>query len=182
MTSWLRTARTPFVGAAILSLLTLLPRPAAAGQWAAGGGYLGETLAHPGVVGVLEYRVTGKSKHQLIVATDLGIYWHPRSQLAPHVDVRAGWRYQSRQHYSAEVSLGVGYLRSYTAAETVNFDNTGRSHLLVPLDLGFFGWTIAPESDHPIRLASSARLLWMGPVNRHAVVRPALTLTLTRAL
>jgi hypothetical protein len=163
-------------------ILWIPSQRAHANEWAIGGGYLGETLTHPGIVGVVEYRITGQSRHQALLAADLGIYWHPRSQVAPHLDVRGGWRYVSKQRYSADLTVGVGYLRSYIAAETVNYSNTGRSQLLIPIDLGFFGWAVAPNSAHPMRIASSLRLLNVGPVNRHRVIRPALTLTLTRAL
>ncbi len=164
-----------------LPLLLAVSTPAAASEWAAGGGYLGESIAHPGLVASVERRIhPDAAPHIAIIAADLGVWWHPRAQWAPHADVRAGWRYDRGRGYSAELTVGVGYLHSFIAAETANFRNTGRPHLVVPVDIGLFGWTLGPEAAAPLRLATSVRVVWQYPVNTHAVVHPVLAITLAR--
>jgi len=147
-----------------------------------GGGYLGEAITHPGLVLVVERPKLVAPRLELFAAADVGAYWHPRAEAPLFIDARGGLRWLSKGRYSADASIGAGWMHAFIASETVNFDNRGRSAALFVVDVGFLGINLARDGAPELRLSSSLRFLVQYPVNNHAVLHPALTLMLTRAL
>ncbi|MCB9744319.1 MAG: hypothetical protein H6741_13345 [Alphaproteobacteria bacterium] len=159
------------------TLLLLLLSGAARAEL--GGGYLGEAVTHPGALLRWETPLQARGPHQLRVGAELGAYWHPRSHVGTFVDARVGWRRSTGAGYSPQLSLGLGYLHAFVAAEAANFSNTGRPALMPVLDLGVFGWEL--DLGGPARLGLDLRVFGQYPVNHHRVVHPALVLTFSRA-
>jgi hypothetical protein len=157
------------------------PSVAAAG-WEVGGGYFGETIAHPGVVVVADRPVGSSSIAQPVVTFEVGTFWHPRATVGVLADAQVGLQLGADRGYSFRASAGLGYLHSFIAAETVNFANTGRPGLMPLVDVGAFGWTLQPDAARPARVDASLRLFGQYPVNHHLALHPALVVTLTRAL
>lgn len=159
----------------------LLPSTAQASDWSLGGGYIGETLTHPGVMGTIEHHRGSRDAPGLLLLADLGVYWHPRANITPFGDIRVGRRIQVQGRYSIDLSAGFGYMHPFIAAETANFANNGRPAAMPLVELGLFGWQLSSEPDS-LRLLAAVRVFGQTPVNGHLVVHPALIVSITRSL
>lgn len=157
------------------ALLLIAASAEAAPESAVGGGYLGEMATHPGVT-VFAERSYGAGE-RLVLAAEVGGYLHPRSHTAPFAAARVGWRHTANSGYSIGANAGAGYVHTFIAAETVNFDNRGYPGLLVLVDVEPIAW----QRD-AWRAAGGLRLLGLYPVNTHWVAHPALAFTLARSL
>ena len=105
-----------------------------------GGGYFGENITYPGVIGEFEYEKFHTDKFSTPLKINIGFYNHPRSHSALFLDLHEGFRrYTKNQRWYIEQSIGIGAMFSFYNEDVWHVDENGNvlqdSRYLIPLKI-----------------------------------------------
>jgi hypothetical protein len=109
---------------------------------------------HPGIEAIYGRNISQKKNHDWFLELRLSYFFHRYVQHAIPVYLDFGYRYKINDKFSAETSIGAGYMHSIPATaklklnEEGDYENNkgiGRAQIMATYSLGF-GYTLHPKS------------------------------------
>lgn len=149
--------------------------------------YLGETVLHTGATVGVEYYLYENSWYKLMLAPNIGWYFHPRNHHAALVDVELGGRFTSNFGLFADGFLGLGYFHRFPDGEIFEVSNSGNvdedTNSGIPAGMGIVtvggGWDFSKNNIAPLNLHLRLGGIFEYPFNNtvlpHGIVQLGLT-------
>jgi len=136
-----------------------------------------EDIIHPGVQAAYGRNIFMAQHHDWFVELRLGYFYHRYVQHAIPFYLSLGYRYKIAGRFSAQTSLGAGYMHSIPATAELKLDNNGdyvkskgagRMQAVGNFSLGF-GYTLNPQAARPIKIFSEYQQILQMPFVRSYV-------------
>jgi hypothetical protein len=122
-------------------------------------GLFGEVL-HPGIEAAYGNNFSVGQHHDWFLEFKAGYFYHRYVQHAIPVYLNFGYRYRFTEHFSAETSVGAGFMLSIPATANLKLNDSGiyvkkngvgRMQAIASFSLGL-GYTVNPSSTRPVRI------------------------------
>lgn len=156
-----------------------------------GGGYFGQTLAHPGIVLEFETERVFSEKASMPVRVDLGFYSHPRNHYGLFLDVNYGFRRYFKSGFFLEESIGFGILETflnsdgtYEVAENGKVSEVSTANppdFMPSITLGL-GYDLTKGSGKRNMIWLRPKLYWQLPQKTSSVYYPAIQVGFTHTI
>ncbi|TMI77845.1 MAG: hypothetical protein E6H10_18220 [Bacteroidetes bacterium] len=139
-------------------------------------GLFDETF-HPGIQATYGRNISMGQNHDWFLELKLGYFYHRYVQHAIPFYLNFGYRYKITDHFSAETSLGAGYMHSISATAQLKLDSNGdyvkskgagRMQAMAMFSLGI-GYTLNPHSARPIKIFTAYQQMVQMPFVRSYV-------------
>jgi hypothetical protein len=140
-----------------------------------------EDVIHPGIQAAYGRNIAMAQHHDWFVELRLGYFYHRYVQHAIPLSLNFGYRYKVGSHFSAETSLGAGYMHSIPATAELKLDSNGeyvkskgvgRMQAMATFSIGF-GYTLNPHATRPVKIFTAyQQLLQMPFVKSYVPVLP----------
>jgi len=136
-----------------------------------------EDVIHPGFEAAYGRNIATAQHHNWFVELRLGYFYHRYVQHAIPFYVNFGYRYKLTDRFSAETSLGAGYMHSIPATAELKLDSNGdyvkgkcagRMQAIATFSLGF-GYTVNPHAAKAIKIFTSYQQMLQMPFVRSYV-------------
>ena len=136
-----------------------------------------DDVIHPGIQAAYGRNIAMAQHHDWFVEFRIGYFYHRFVQHAIPFYLNFGYRYKVTDHFSAEASLGAGYLHSIPASAQLKLDSNGdyvkgkgigRMQAMATFSLGF-GYTLNAHAARPIKIFTSYQQMLQMPFVRSYV-------------
>jgi len=113
---------------------------------------------HPGIEAGYGINISAKEKHDWFAEFKIACFYHRFVQTGIPIYANLGYRYKFSNRFSAETSLGAGYMHSVPATAKLKLSNdgvyinnkgAGRMQAMATFGLGL-GYVIDPSSKKPL--------------------------------
>ena len=120
---------------------------------------------HPGIEGGVGKNFAIKQHHEWFARLKVAYFYHRFVQHATPLYVDFGYRYKFSNHFSAETSIGAGYMHSIPATSQLKLNGDGnyvkhkglgRMQAMTSYSIGL-GYIPNPSSPRPIRIFTAYR-------------------------
>jgi hypothetical protein len=136
-----------------------------------------DDVMHPGIQAAYGRNIAMAQHHDWFVELRLGYFYHRYVQHAIPLDLNFGYRFKITDRFSAETSLGAGYMHSIPATAELKLDSNGeyvkskgagRMQAMASFSMGF-GYTLNPHSVRPIKIFTAYQQMLQMPFVRSYV-------------
>jgi hypothetical protein len=157
-----------------------------------GGGYFGETISHPGIVGEIESERLFTDQIGLSTRFDLGFYHHPGNSDVLFADISYGFRRYFKSGLFMEQSFGIGTMASYYNEDVWHIDPNGNAVKvsrfgnfdLMPSVSAGMGYVLNRHTSNLKLFWLRPKIFWQLPFNNkalpHIAIQAGFTFTLNR--
>jgi len=121
-----------------------------------------QEIIHPGLEAGYGNNIFTREHHEWFVELKFAYFYHRFVQHGIPVYLNFGYRYMVNKHFSAETSIGAGYMHSIPATAQLKLNDNGdyvkhkglgRMQAMVAYSLGF-GYVPNPSARRPIKIFS----------------------------
>lgn len=136
-----------------------------------------EDVIHPGILAAYGRNIAMAPHHDWFVELRLGYFYHRYVQHAIPLYLNFGYRYKIAGRFSADCSLGAGYMHSIPATAELKLNSNGdyvkskragRMQAMTTFSLGF-GYTLNPHSVRAVKIFTAYQQMLQMPFVRSYV-------------
>jgi hypothetical protein len=154
------------------------------------GGYFGEMISHPGIVGEIERERLFTEQIGLSTRLDLGFYHHTGNNDVFFADISYGFRRYFKNGLFLEQYLGIGTMALYYNEDVWHIDSNGNATQvskfgnfnLMPSISSGLGYVLGRHSANPKFVWVRPKIFWQMPFNNMALPHVALQTGITFTL